>query len=66
MEYVTTPRSRLRMSIASFIPSTVSLWNTLDLNAMLEIVKIYHVLNLELKKKNLLNAQSIMVKGPEN
>jgi hypothetical protein len=54
------------MSIASFIPSTVSLWNNLDLNVMLEIVKIYHVLNLELKKKNLLNAQSIMVKGPEN
>jgi hypothetical protein len=65
-EYYTTPRSRLRMSIASFIPSTVSLWNTLDLNVMLEIVKIYHVLNLELKKKKLLNAQSIMVKGSEN
>jgi hypothetical protein len=32
---------------------------------MLEIAQIYHVLNLELKKK-LLNLQSIMVKGPEN
>jgi hypothetical protein len=28
----TTPRSRLRMSRASFIPSSVSLWNNLDLN----------------------------------
>ena len=27
----TTPRSRLRMSMTSFIPSTVSLWNNLDL-----------------------------------
>jgi hypothetical protein len=50
-EYYTTPGSRLRMSITSFIPSTVSLWNTLDLNVMLEIVKLYHVLNLELKEK---------------
>jgi hypothetical protein len=32
---------------------------------MLEIAQIYHVLNLELKKK-LLNLRSIMVKGPEN
>ena len=28
----TTPRSRLGMSRASFIPSSVSLWNNLDLN----------------------------------
>ena len=28
----TTPRSRLRMSMTSFIPSTVSLWNNFDLN----------------------------------
>jgi hypothetical protein len=27
----TTPRSRLRMSMTSVIPSTVSLWNNLDL-----------------------------------
>ena len=26
------PRSKLRMSMASFIPSTVSLWNNLELN----------------------------------
>jgi hypothetical protein len=26
------PRSRLRMAMTSFIPSTVSLWNNLDLN----------------------------------
>ena len=31
-ENYTTPRSRLRMSMTSFIPSTVSLWNNLDLN----------------------------------
>ena len=31
-ENYTTPRSRLRMSLTSFIPSTVSLWNNLDLN----------------------------------
>ena len=31
-ENYTTPNSRLRMSITSFIPSTVSLWNNLDLN----------------------------------
>ena len=54
------------MSITSFISSTVSLWNNLDLNVMLEKAKIYHVLNLELKEKKLLNAQSIMVKGPKN
>ena len=59
----TTPRSRLRMSLTSFIPSTVSLWNHLDLNVRNS--PIYHVLNLELKKK-LLNLRSIMVKGPEN
>jgi hypothetical protein len=32
---------------------------------MLEIAQIYHVLNLELKKK-LLILRSIIVKGPEN
>ena len=31
-ENYTTPRSRLRMSLTSFIPSTVSIWNNLDLN----------------------------------
>jgi hypothetical protein len=31
-ENYATPRSRLRMSMTSFIPSTVSLWNNLDLN----------------------------------
>ena len=51
------------MSMASFIPSTVSLWHNLDL--LLEIAQIYHVLNLELKKI-LVNIQRIMVKGPEN
>jgi hypothetical protein len=30
-ENYTTPRSRLRMSMTSFIPSTVLLWNNLDL-----------------------------------
>ena len=58
-----TPRSRFRMSMASFIPSTVSLWHNLDL--LLEIAQVYHVLNLELKKI-LVNTRSIMVKGPEN
>ena len=62
-ENYTTPRSRLRMSLPSFIPSTVSLWNNLDLNVRNS--QIYHVLNLELKKK-LLNLRSIMVKGPAN
>jgi hypothetical protein len=49
--------------MASFIPSTVSLWHNLDL--LLEIAQVYHVLNLELKKI-LVNIQRIMVKGPEN
>ena len=31
-ENYTTPRSRLRISLTSFIPYTVSLWNNLDLN----------------------------------
>jgi hypothetical protein len=31
-ENFTTLRSRLRMYLTSFIPSTVSLWNNLDLN----------------------------------
>ena len=31
-ENYTTPKSRLRMSLTSFIPFTVSLWNNLDLN----------------------------------
>ena len=31
-ENYATPRSRLRMSLTSFIPSTVSIWNNLDLN----------------------------------
>jgi hypothetical protein len=30
-ENYTTPRSRFRMSMTSFIPSTASLWNNLDL-----------------------------------
>jgi hypothetical protein len=49
--------------MTSFIPSTVSLWHNLDL--LLEIAQVYHVLNLELKKI-LVNIQRIMVKGPEN
>jgi hypothetical protein len=44
-------------------PSTVSLWHNLDI--LLEIAQVYHVLNLELKKI-LVNIQRIMVKGPEN
>ena len=28
----TGPRSRLRMPITSFIPSSISLWNNLDIN----------------------------------
>ena len=51
------------MSMASFIPSTVSLWHNLDL--LLEIAQVYHVLNLELKKI-LVNIQRIMVKGQFN
>ena len=63
-EYYTIPRSRLRMSIASFIPYTVSLWNNLDLN----VRNIPNILCFKsrIKEKKLLNFRSIMVKGPEN
>jgi hypothetical protein len=36
-----------------------------NLDLLLEIAQVYHVLNLELKKI-LVNIQRIMVKGPEN
>ena len=59
----TAPRSRLRMSITSFIPSSVSLWNNLDIN-------IRNSANISCFKsrikKILVNPRSTIVKGPEN
>ena len=57
-ENYTTPRSRLRMSSTSFIPSTVSLWNNLDLN-------VRNSPNISCFKSRI-KEKTVMVKGPEN
>ena len=62
-ENYTTPRSRFRMSMTSFIPSTVSLWNNLALT--LRISRNISCFKSRIKE-NTGKYRSIMVKGPEN
>jgi hypothetical protein len=64
MKNYTTPRSRLRMSMTSFIPSTVSLWNNLDLNIRKSPNISY--IKYRIIKENTIKSPEYYGEGPEN